>query len=90
VGRRAHTAVCAIVIVWLFNNTGKSIFAAIVFHPTSNVSQFLFPTYGSHYDPSVAGVILALTAAAVAVLWGPETLAHYRFGRRSVSAPRNR
>lgn len=77
-----------ILIVWLFNNTGKSVFAAIVFHATSNVSQFLFPNYGSHYDPLVAGLILALTAVAVAVLWGPETLARYRFGRLPASSAR--
>jgi hypothetical protein len=47
----------------------------------SNMSQFLFPNYGSHYDPSIPGLILALAAAGVAALWGPETLARYRFGR---------
>lgn len=75
-----------ILIVWLFNNTGKSVFAAIVFHATSNVSQFLFPNYGSHYDPFVAGLILTLTAGGAVVLWGPETLARYRFGQRLPSS----
>lgn len=68
-----------ILIVWLFNNTGKSVFAAIVFHAMSNVSQFLFPNFGSHYDPLIPGLILTLMAAGVAVLWGPETLARYGF-----------
>jgi hypothetical protein len=62
--------------------------AAIVFHATSNVSQFLFPNYGSHYDPFIAGLTLTLTAAGVAVLWGPETLARYRFGRLPSSSAR--
>jgi membrane protease YdiL (CAAX protease family) len=74
-----------VLIVWLFNNTGRSVFAAIVFHATSNVSQFLFPNYGSHYDPLIPGLILALAAAGVTVLWGPESLACYRFGRRKPS-----
>lgn len=57
-----------ILIVWLYNNTGKSVFAATVFHATSNVSQFLFPNYGSHYDPFIPLLILAFTAAIVTFL----------------------
>jgi hypothetical protein len=70
-----------ILIVWIYNNTGRSVFATIVFQATANVSQFSFPNYGSHYDPRVAGLILAFTAAMVVFLWGPQTLAQYRFAR---------
>src|SRR6201999_804260 len=38
-----------VLVVWLYNNTGRSVFAASLFHATSNVSQFSFPNYGSHY-----------------------------------------
>jgi membrane protease YdiL (CAAX protease family) len=79
------TVALRILIVWLYNNTGKSVFAAIVFHATSNVSQFLFPNYGSHYDPSIAFLVLAFTAAIVIVVWGPETFARYRYARLSGS-----
>lgn len=65
-----------ILITWIFNTTGNTVFATIVFHATSNVSQFLFPTYGSHYDPFLTCLILAFTAALVTVMWGPQTLAH--------------
>ena len=68
-----------ILIVWLFNNTGRSVFAASLFHATSNVSQFSFPNYGSHYDPFVACIILTFAAAAVTFLYGSSTLA--RCGR---------
>jgi membrane protease YdiL (CAAX protease family) len=64
-----------ILIVWLYNNTGRSLLAAIVFHATSNVSQFSFPNYGSHYDPFITALILAVTATIVTFVWGPETLA---------------
>ena len=70
-----------ILIVWIYNNTGRSVFATIVFQATANVSQFSFPNHGSHYDPRVAGLILAFTAAMVVFLWGPQTLARYRFAR---------
>jgi membrane protease YdiL (CAAX protease family) len=67
-----------VLIVWIYNNTGKSVFATILFHAMSNLGWQLFPNQGSHYDPRVTGPILALAAAVVTVLWGPRTLARYR------------
>ena len=72
------TLVTRVLIVWLYNNTGKSIFAAILFHAMDNVSVFLFPNYGSYYDPAITGVIIAIIAVIVTFLWGPKTLARYR------------
>ncbi|MCE9524274.1 MAG: CPBP family intramembrane metalloprotease, partial [Alphaproteobacteria bacterium] len=66
-------------IVWIYVNAGRSVFAAIVFHAMSNVSEFLFPNYGSHYDPFYAAIVLGTVAAAVTFLWGPRTLAHIRY-----------
>jgi membrane protease YdiL (CAAX protease family) len=65
--------------VWIYNNTGKSLFAAIVFHAMNNLSFALFPNYGSHWDPAVAGVITAIVAVIVTFLWGSKTLARYRY-----------
>jgi membrane protease YdiL (CAAX protease family) len=75
-----------VLIVWIYNNAGRSVFATIVFQATANVSQFSFPNYGSHYDPLVVGLILAFAAATVVFLWGPETLARYRRFARSRSS----
>jgi uncharacterized protein len=78
-----------VLIVWIYNNTGRSVFATIVFQATANVSQFSFPNHGSHYDPFIVGLILTFMAAMVAFLWGPQTLARYRFARwRGSEAPR--
>jgi membrane protease YdiL (CAAX protease family) len=68
-----------ILTVWLYNNTGRSLFAAIVFHAMFNVSYAVFPIYGSHWDPAVAGVITAIAAVIVTFLWGSRTLARYRY-----------
>jgi membrane protease YdiL (CAAX protease family) len=68
-----------ILTVWLYNNTGKSLFAAIVFHAMFNVSFAVFPNYGSHWNPAVAGAITAIVAVIVAFLWGSRTLARYRY-----------
>src|SRR5829696_2386720 len=68
-----------ILIVWLYNNTGKSIFAGILFHAMVNVSEFSIPNYGSHYDPFISCIIFALVAAIVVFMWGPRTFTRYRF-----------
>ena len=68
-----------VLIIWLYNNTGKSILAGILFHAMVNVSEFSFPNYGSHYDPFISCIIFALVAAIVVFLWGPRTFIRYRF-----------
>jgi membrane protease YdiL (CAAX protease family) len=74
-GQCVTTILARIIIVWLYNNAGQSVFIAILFHTMLNVSEFLFPNYGSHYDPLIASVIMALTAGIIIFLWGPKTLA---------------
>lgn len=64
-----------VLLVWLYNNTGKSVFVAILFHVMINVSEFLFPNYGSHYDPVTTGILIIMTAAIVTFFWGAKTLA---------------
>jgi hypothetical protein len=71
-----------ILTVWIYNNTGKSVFATILFHAMNNVATVLLPSYGWHYDPSVALVITAVAAAIITFLWGPKTLARFRYARR--------
>jgi hypothetical protein len=67
-----------VLLVWVYNNTGKSVFAAAVFHAMGNVGIFLFPIYGSYYDPRITGLLITFAAAIVTVVWGPRTLARYR------------
>lgn len=74
-----------IVIVWLYNNAGKSLFAAILFHTLINVSRSLsYPTIGSHYDPAYQYVGYAMFAAAaviITVVWDSKTLSRRRYTR---------
>ena len=63
-----------VLLVWLYNNTGKSVFAAALCHSMINVSWQLFPIHGSHYNPRITGLITALAAVIVTVVWGPRTL----------------
>jgi hypothetical protein len=48
-----------------------------------NVSEFLFPVYGSFYNPEITGIITIILGAVIVSLWGPKTLASFR-GRRLV------
>jgi membrane protease YdiL (CAAX protease family) len=46
------TVTMRVVIVWLYNGTGKSVFAVSLFHAIGNVSWQLFPVHGSYFDPA--------------------------------------
>jgi hypothetical protein len=37
-------------MVWLYNNTRKSVFAVALFHAVSNVCWQSFPIHGSYFD----------------------------------------
>ena len=68
------TILISIPIAWVYNNTGRSILAAMLMHTSFNWAHYLFPTLGSDR----AGLILFVAQAAVAVsivlIWGPSTL----------------
>jgi membrane protease YdiL (CAAX protease family) len=72
-----------IVIVWLYNNTGRSLFAATLFHTLINVGRSVsYPTAGSHYDHAYqyAGyVMFAIAALTIVCLWDSKTLTRLRF-----------
>lgn len=78
VGQCSTQVVLRVLTAWIYNNTGKSVFATIIFHAMSNVSELLFPNYGSYYDPFLTAILFAVAAATVTLLWGPKTLARYR------------
>lgn len=73
------TLALRVIIVWLYNNGGRSVLAAALFHMTINVTWQLFPVNGSYYDPGVTGLISAVVAAIAVVGWGSRTLARYRY-----------
>jgi membrane protease YdiL (CAAX protease family) len=72
------TVASRVLIVWLYNNTGKSVFATALFHACGNVSWQLFPIDGSHWDPRINGVVTAFAVVIVTVVWGSRTLSARR------------
>lgn len=75
------TVALRILIVWIYNNTGKSVIAAIFFHTMINVSDTLFPNNGSYYNPAITGPIIVIAACVITFLWGSKTLDRYRYAK---------
>lgn len=68
-----------VLIVWLYSNTGGSLFAAVLFHALLNLGRIVtYPPVGAHYDTAyqAVGYSVAFVMAVVVVLvWGPKALA---------------
>ena len=79
-----YTIATRILFVWVYNNSGKSLFSMALFHWTFGLFWILWPTNNlqkavSFYDPFITAM-LAMTCVAIVVwLWKPKTLAQYRF-----------
>jgi membrane protease YdiL (CAAX protease family) len=65
-----YTLAARVLTVWLYTNTGRSVFAVALFHATLNASYMAFPIYGSHFDMRIGSLVIACVAAAVVVVWG--------------------
>jgi len=68
------TVAMRVIIIWLYNNTGKSVFAAALFHMMINVTWQLFPINGSFYDPRITSIILTLVTVTIIIVCNPQTL----------------
>lgn len=60
-----------VIIVWLYNHTGKSVFAVSLFHMTTNLAWQMFPVSGSYFDPRIQGLLTALVAVVAVAGWPP-------------------
>jgi membrane protease YdiL (CAAX protease family) len=67
-----------ILLSWIFNNTGKSIFSAILFHAIFNVSVTVLPGYTSPLGPVIAAVLVIIILVIITRVWDPQTLTQLR------------
>jgi len=69
----------------MYNNTGRSVFAAILFHAMINICRAAFPADGAHNPlvdyPEVHYSILAIAGLIIVLLWDWETLTRFRYAR---------
>ena len=86
-----YTIVGRVLFVWVYNNSGKSLFSMALLHSTFGLFWILFPATGnlqkatSYYDPRIAAFIAIAYVVIVTLLWGSKTLTQYRFARSSES-----
>jgi hypothetical protein len=52
---------------WMYAFGGRSLFLAVVFHAMYNTCWKLFPNSGSHFNPSVTAIVLALVTLLIVV-----------------------
>jgi membrane protease YdiL (CAAX protease family) len=70
-----YTVATRVLIVWIYKNTGRSVFAVALYHAMANMSTMLFP---GTFDPRITGLIVAGAATLVAIIWEPRTLARFK------------
>lgn len=59
------TVASRVLMVWLYTRTNRSVVTSVLFHASDNLSTFLFPQFGSHYDPKLTALALIGIAAAL-------------------------
>lgn len=64
------TMLLRIVTVWFYVNGRRSVFIAALFHAMSNVAFFMFPNFGSHYDPAYFIWVMAAAVGAIILIYG--------------------
>ena len=71
-----------ILTVWLYNNTGKSIFVVILLPAIGNTARSIFPGGRPAFELSNASIgysMVVIASIVVVFLWGSQTLSRYRF-----------
>jgi uncharacterized protein len=66
-----------VIMVWLYNNAGHSVFAVALFHAMGNLCELGAP---AAYDPRISGLALAAIALAVTIFSRSRTLIRGRLG----------
>jgi membrane protease YdiL (CAAX protease family) len=74
-----------VLAAWIFNNTGQSVFAVILFHAADNTAMVTLPEVQaiSPWGAVVTCGFVLAAAVVVTVLWGAETLSRFRLGSHS-------
>lgn len=79
-----YTVATRVLFVWVYNNSGKSLFSMALFHWIFGLFWSLWPQDNLQravpfYDPRICAILAVFYVAVVVFLWGPKTLAKYRY-----------
>jgi uncharacterized protein len=72
------TVFLRIIMVWIFNNAGKSVFAMVLFHTMINISPYLIPNYGANYNPFIFCMLLMIVVVIIIYCWDAKTITKFR------------
>ena len=68
-------------IVWIYNNTKKSVFYASLFHAIGNVTEFMLPYFTSSLGVIIIGILNLITVLIVIFLFGSRTMAEFKYAK---------
>lgn len=75
------TILFRIVMVWLFNNTNRSVFAVILFHTMINLSPYLLEIDNVNYNPFILAISLLVCSAIILIFWQTNNFTVFRFAK---------
>lgn len=75
VGSIISLMLLSVFFTWIYNNTGKSILAVMLFHASMNLSTFkLFPVFESEAALPFYTLLILVVVIAIVVVWGSKRL----------------
>jgi membrane protease YdiL (CAAX protease family) len=83
VGQCLFIVAFRVVVAWIYNVSGHSLFSAVLCHAAYNTAWQLFPNQGSGYNPWITAGLTFVVVVVVVAVFGARTLA----GRHPSSAP---
>lgn len=72
------TILLAILITWIYNNTGGSVLATILIHTSFNFAHWLFPVLETAFARRYFIIVLVVVTVGIVARWGPRTLVRGR------------
>jgi len=75
IGSAITIILVSILFTWIYNNTGRSIFAALLFHASLNLSTFkLFPVFESQSAVPYYSLLILISVVIILIIWGRKNL----------------
>lgn len=73
-GLMGSTVLLAVLLTWIYNNSGRSLFAAMLMHTSFNWANYLFTTLQTDAGGQAYFFMMLGTVALIVVLFGPSRL----------------